>query len=651
MPNTQTLPWSRYLPAGLTLGLGVGLTLLAFALVWRWENQRRDYEFNRYADGVANSLQQRFNDDLDVIPSIGDFFIASDEVDRSAFRQFVQRPLSKHPNIQYLAWVPLVRSPARTAYEEAARADSSPDFQISELDASGKILSAGDRPEYWPVYYVEPAKGNETVLGFDLGSHPAFRDALELSRATGKMVVTKQSGLLRGNDPQLSLLVIQPVYENATSQENADVSASVTPVGGKQLQGFVVGVFRIADIFQAGLSGRSSANFDLYLAEQDEASLASPDRSPQSPIALPAKAPSFLAFYNATTGQVEKSDQLTRSASENQAEGKRTLRVGDSKWTLYLLTTEEYGDIQTKHWRSWATLIIGLLWTHIPVTYLLTSLSRQRQIEELAQERARQAEQLRSALDQLSAEQEKSERLLLNILPEAIASRLKQHQAIIADSFPEVTVLFADIVGFTQLASRMEAPALVQVLNEIFSAFDRLSVQHGLEKIKTIGDAYMVVGGLPQPRPDHAKAIAEMALDMIEEISRFNATHRESFRIRIGVHTGPVVAGVIGANKFIYDLWGDTVNIASRMESHGLPDCIQVSKATYELLRHTYHFQERGRIPIKGKGEMSTYLLAGRQMRHASNPQALPGARMPDALKERPVDGGGAIASIVPTPG
>ncbi|HIK29297.1 MAG: CHASE domain-containing protein [Oscillatoriaceae bacterium SKW80] len=635
MSNTKTLPFARYLPVGLTLGLGVGLSVLAFALVWRWENQRRDYEFNRYADSVANSLQQRFNDNLEVIPNINDFFIASGKIERAEFRQFVQRPLLKNPNIQYLAWVPVVRVHQRIAYEEAARADKLPNFQISELDASGKIVKARDRPEYWPIYYIEPMKENEKVLGFDLGSHPVLREVLQQARATGKMIVTKQNGLLQENDTQLSLLAIQPVYKNKVSQESTDISESEPSIGDKQLQGFIVGVFRIADIFQEGLIGRSSANFDLYLAEQDKTS---------------SSAPSFLSFYNASTKQVEKSNQLNRSARENQAEGKRTLTVGDSKWILYLLTTEEYRDIQTKHWRSWATLIIGLLWTHIPVTYLLTSIFRQRQIEELAQERARQAEQLRFALEQLSAEQEKSERLLLNILPEAIASRLKQHQAIIADSFPEVTVMFADIVGFTQIASQMEATALVQILNEIFSAFDKLAVQHGLEKIKTIGDAYMVVGGLPQPRPDHAQAIAEMALDMLEEISRFNATHHKSFRIRIGIHTGPVVAGVIGTNKFVYDLWGDTVNIASRMESHGLPNCIQVSKATYELLCDTYDFQERGRIQIKGKGKMSTYLLLGRRLSNYSNSQALPAGKFSQALKEQLFNNNYAPASFFHTP-
>jgi PAS domain S-box-containing protein len=214
----------------------------------------------------------------------------------------------------------------------------------------------------------------------------------------------------------------------------------------------------------------------------------------------------------------------------------------------------------------------------------------------------------------LRYQQEQSERLLLNILPAPIAHRLKQAEGTIAESFPEVTVLFADIVGFTQLSANISPTELVNLLNKIFSAFDLLAQIHDLEKIKTIGDAYMVVGGLPTPRKNHAQAIAEMALDMKEEIARFNQETGYALSMRIGINTGPVVAGVIGLKKFIYDLWGDTVNVASRMESHGLAGCIQVTHATYEHLQDRYSFEERGMIEIKGKGEMLAYLLTGKKV-------------------------------------
>jgi class 3 adenylate cyclase len=212
----------------------------------------------------------------------------------------------------------------------------------------------------------------------------------------------------------------------------------------------------------------------------------------------------------------------------------------------------------------------------------------------------------------LQQEQERSERLLLNVLPAPIAARLKAGEALIADAFPDVTVLFADIVDFTRRSQRIGPAQVVATLNELFSAFDELAQRHGLEKIKTIGDAYMVAGGLPTPRPDHAEAIAEMALAIRDEVAQRADPSGQPLQVRIGIDTGPVEAGVIGTSKFSYDLWGDTVNTASRMESHGTAGRIQVTDRTYRRLRDGYRFQRRGPIPVRGKGEMVTYFLVGR---------------------------------------
>lgn len=209
----------------------------------------------------------------------------------------------------------------------------------------------------------------------------------------------------------------------------------------------------------------------------------------------------------------------------------------------------------------------------------------------------------------LRQEQEKSEQLLLNILPEPIADRLKHEPQIIAEDFAEVSVLFADIVGFTQLSSSMPPITLLNLLNQIFSIFDELCEQHQLEKIKTIGDAYMVVGGLPRSPLNHAHAIARMALDMQAAIAQFRDQTGQAFNMRIGINTGPVIAGVIGLKKFSYDLWGDTVNIASRMESQSIPGRIQVTAAIYEKLKDTFKFEQRGMIDVKGRGKMTTYFL------------------------------------------
>lgn len=214
----------------------------------------------------------------------------------------------------------------------------------------------------------------------------------------------------------------------------------------------------------------------------------------------------------------------------------------------------------------------------------------------------------------LRFQQQRTEDLLNNILPSTIAERLKLLEANIADSFDQVTVLFADLVSFTELSAQISPRELVDLLNQIFSVFDSLTDRHGLEKIKTIGDAYMVVGGLPKPRTNHAEAVAEMALDMQAEITRFKHKDGKPFHIRIGINTGPVVAGVIGTKKFAYDLWGDTVNVASRMESLGRAGDIQVTANTYHLLQDKYVFEKRGLIPVKGKGEMITYWLKDRKI-------------------------------------
>lgn len=207
----------------------------------------------------------------------------------------------------------------------------------------------------------------------------------------------------------------------------------------------------------------------------------------------------------------------------------------------------------------------------------------------------------------------KSDHLLLNILPAAIVENLKKGAGSAAERFDSATVLFADLVDFTSMAARTSPLELVSLLNQIFSRFDQLTEKHGLEKIKTIGDAYMVAGGLPIPRLDHLEAIANMALDMQSAIGDFKTDLDRPFQIRIGIHTGPVVAGVIGTKKFTYDLWGDTVNVAFRMESQGLPGYIQVTAAIYDRLKDEYVFEERGTINVKGKGEMITYWLKAKK--------------------------------------
>ena len=230
--------------------------------------------------------------------------------------------------------------------------------------------------------------------------------------------------------------------------------------------------------------------------------------------------------------------------------------------------------------------------------------------------------------DLVVTEQKVSERLLLNVLPQAIAERLKKQSTVIADgllevigdsflpliadSFPDVTVLFADIVGFTELFAGVNPEKLVVLLNEIFTAFDSIAENRGLEKIKTIGDAYMAVAGIPVPAADHVARAAHMALDMIDALDAFNERNGYTLQMRTGINSGAVVAGVIGKRKFIYDLWGDTVNTASRMESDGVAGRIQVTDSTRQRLGEPFILEKRGAIDVKGKGEMQTWFLNSR---------------------------------------
>jgi adenylate cyclase len=219
--------------------------------------------------------------------------------------------------------------------------------------------------------------------------------------------------------------------------------------------------------------------------------------------------------------------------------------------------------------------------------------------------------QLQSQHAQLISEQQKTETVLLNILPRSISDRIKSGETRIADTHPSVSVLFADLVGFTQLSHHMGASELVQILNEIVSEFDNLVHHAGIEKIKTIGDCYMLVAGAPIYRADHPFIITQIGLAMIEALKVFNKKHNTQLQIRVGINSGPVVAGVIGIHKYTYDLWGDTVNIASRMESTGLPNQLQISANTASLIADNFDLEARGEIDIKGIGKLPTFLVSG----------------------------------------
>jgi adenylate cyclase len=228
-------------------------------------------------------------------------------------------------------------------------------------------------------------------------------------------------------------------------------------------------------------------------------------------------------------------------------------------------------------------------------------------------ERRRWRERERRYVERIELEKQRHETLLRNILPGQIVTRLHDGEVVIADRVDEASILFADLVGFTKVASRVTPAALVDSLNRIFSAFDELCRRLQIEKIKTIGDAYMAAAGLPQPRPDHAEVIAEFALAMLDTLETVNASMEAQFQVRIGIHSGPVIAGVIGSHRFLYDIWGEAVNLASRLESHSVPGRIHVSARTGEILADRYEFEPRGLINLRGIGKVKTSFLTGRK--------------------------------------
>jgi guanylate cyclase len=242
------------------------------------------------------------------------------------------------------------------------------------------------------------------------------------------------------------------------------------------------------------------------------------------------------------------------------------------------------------------------------------------------------ASQRSTALAALRVEQAKAENLLLNILPSSIAEQLKAQTQPIADQFVSASILFADVVDFTTWSERLPPADVVGYLDHLFSHFDDLAERYGLEKIKTIGDCYMVAAGVPTPRPDHARALAFMALDMLEAMRADDKIGHLGLELRVGINSGPVVAGVIGRKRFLYDLWGDAVNTASRMESHGTPGRIQITRATYELLGDEFECESRGPIAVKGKGEIEAWYLVGRRAAPDAGPEAVrPSEAVPGA--------------------
>ena len=347
----------------------------------------------------------------------------------------------------------------------------------------------------------------------------------------------------------------------------------------------------------------ADAGFEVYVATSGEHALTQVNEVPPDLILLDVMMPGIDGFETCrrlkASAETKDIPVIFMTALSDTSDKVKGLTVGAVDYVTKPLQQEE---------------VLARVNTHLTIRKLQRHLEESNEsLQQEIVERKRTEKALHAYSEKLEAAEKETWRLLLNVLPESVAGKLKNTTGVIAESFPNVSVLFADIVNFTELSTQHGPEGLVKILNELFSAFDTLVEQHALEKIKTIGDSYMVVGGAPTPRPDHAQAIADLALEMLEAVAHYNEKNQTDYSIRVGINSGPVVAGVIGTKKFSYDLWGDTVNVASRMESHGVASQVQVSERTYELLRDQYVFEDRGEIKIKGKQFMKAFLLKGRR--------------------------------------
>lgn len=573
-----------YLPIGLTFCVGVGLSIAVSHLVCKWENYHHAVQFQEQADNLATTLQRQIDEYSYITLSVGAFYNASEEVNQQSYQEFTEPFLSRYPGVLALGWSKHVPASERKAYEAKMAAGGLLDIQIHEFESTGEKVTAGQRQKYFPITFST----HQHLVGFDFASHPVGQNLIEEAINTGELAASSRFTPIKHHHKtnSESVAIVKAIYHEGQPHDTVQARR-------QSFKGVIISAFSVDKILEKSLAGINADHLDFYLNDES----ASGQKR-------------LLAIYQSSTKQLvtdaNQEKLAQRLAAQELCPNRHTcthpITVADREWSLLILPTPEYSGWEI-HATTVVTLLSGLVLTSILLIYLWRSLHYTEEIE---------------------SERQKSERLLLNILPEPIAVRLKQKQQTIADSFAEVTVLFADIVGFTKLSQRIPPEKLVKLLNEIFCKFDELTERHSLEKIKTIGDAYMVAGGLPTRRRDHAEAVAEMALAMQEEVVKFSAKYGETLKIRIGINSGPVVAGVIGSKKFIYDLWGDAVNTASRMESHGIAGSIQVTADTYKILHDKYLWEERGLIEIKGKGKMTTYLLLGKKLDKVKSPSLIP---------------------------
>lgn len=583
----------RYGPLALIGLVGLGLSIGAAYVVHDQAQQKKQeaakIAFLRHVNETETHLRRRLDRNLSEVYALRDFFHAVPNVSRERFRSFLERAVSTNAALQAMAWSERVTNDERAAFRRRVRANGFPGFAIAGTE--GVPLPPDHRDVYYPVTYIQPYLGNEAALGFDSNDRPSERRAIRAALARDTLTISGRIRLVQEIDNQYGFVAYVPVYHQARAASASTSAAAV--------RGVVIGVFRVPDLVGVSMQA-ANHGFDALLYD--------------------ASAPSgqrYLGHYRAEAGAVqigaEERDRLARQfQSECPDPSLCTVSVDVAQRTWRLRLVPPVGYFQTGGIpRSLYVLVIGILLTAGLIGFTLV---RQRHLEEM-----------QALAYELREEKETSDRLLLNVLPEPVAQELKEEGTATPVHHDGVSVLFADFVDFTPRAETLPPEALIDTLDHFFSAFDRIAEARGLEKIKTIGDAYMVAGGVPTPSDTHAADCVRAGLDMIRFVEVFNerltddrltddrlTDHDDAsmrWEMRVGVSSGPLVAGVLGTSKFAYDVFGDTVVTASRMEACSEPGRLNVSGATHARIADRFVCSPRGKVDAKGKGSIEMYFV------------------------------------------
>lgn len=498
--------------------------------------------FESQAKEIIASIRREVSLDLEKIVSLEALYDVAYPISRDGFRTFTTNLIHSNASIQALSWVPRISRTEKERFEAETRKLGLENFNICEK-VGDALVPASPRPEYYPVYYIEPLAGNETAVGFDLASNPTRRRALQKAEATNRMVLTEPINLVQADASAKGVLAVQPFKRNG------------------ELLGYFTGVFTASALIAKSAGSMTAKGFNMNVHD-------------------PA-----AAENNQLLARISSAVQARAAApgipAHREKPYRQGIKVADREWLLELFPNENYTYVESNaHW------LVLLLCTAISLGLCYYCISHFH-----------------------------SENILLNVFPVEIARELKESGRTQPRDFEMVSILFTDFTDFTETSSKLSANELLAEINACFSAFDAIMESRGLEKIKTIGDAYMAVGGLPVPTRESVKNTVLAALEMQEFIGRRIISNHAAgipfFKMRAGIHTGAVAAGIVGIRRIQYDIWGDAVNTASRMESRGRVGQVNISPTTYELLKNDpdFHFQYRGKVGAKGKGRVDMWFV------------------------------------------